>query len=124
VFGALGIRHQAEGGKPLADQDYVKVASLDKLPPGEMMRVDIGRHEILLVNVDGKVHACSNICSHQFQQLSFGDLDGEEVCCSLHGATFNVVTGEQLPGKYAEFGPIPVYEVRLDGSDILVKRPP
>ncbi len=107
----------------MADEDFVKVASLDKLPPGEMMRVDIGMHEILLVNLDGKIHACSNICAHQFQQLNYGELNGEELRCSLHGATYNVVTGDQLPGKYAEFGPIPVYEVRLDGTDILVKRP-
>jgi len=107
----------------LADEDYVKVASLDKLPPGEMMRVEIGFHEILLVNLNGKIHACSDICSHQFQELSFGELDGEKVRCWLHGATFNVVTGDQLPGKYVQFGPIPLNEVRLDGADILVKRP-
>ncbi len=45
----------------MADEDYVKVASLDKLPPGEMMRVEIGFHEILLVNLNGKIHACSDI---------------------------------------------------------------
>ena len=107
----------------MADEDYVKVASLDKLPPGEMMHVEIGSREILLVNLDGKVHACSDVCPHQFSQLSYGELDGEEISCPLHGATFNVITGDQLPGKYAQFGPVAVYEVRLDGSDILVKRP-
>ena len=107
----------------MADEDYVKVASLDKLPPGDMMRVEIGGQAILLANLDGKLHACSDICPHQFSNLSYGDLDGAEVICPLHGAHFNVVTGDQLPGKYSEFGPVAVYEVRLDGSDILVKRP-
>ena len=107
----------------MADEDYIKVGSLDKLPPGEMMHVEISDRAILLVNLDGRVHACSDICPHQFSQLSYGDLDGAEVSCPLHGATFNVVTGDQLPGKYAEFGPVSVYEVRLDGSDIMVKRP-
>ena len=107
----------------MADETYVKVASLDKLPPGDMMRVTIGNNEIMLVNVDGKVHACGDVCPHQFSQLSYGQLDGPEVSCPLHGAKFNVMTGEQLPGKYSEFGPVQVYEVQLDGSDILVKRP-
>ena len=107
----------------MADEDYVKVASLDKLPAGEMMRVTIGNNEIMLVNLDGEVHACSDVCPHQFSQLSYGELNGVEVSCPLHGATFNVLTGDQLPGKYAEFGPVAVYEVRLDGSDIMVKRP-
>jgi 3-phenylpropionate/trans-cinnamate dioxygenase ferredoxin subunit len=107
----------------LADGDYVKVASLDTLPPGEMMHVEIGGREIMLVNVDGVVHACSDLCPHQFSRLSYGDLDGAEVSCPLHGAIFNVVTGEQLPGKYSEFGPVLLYEVQLDGSDILVQRP-
>ena len=107
----------------MADETYVKVASLDKLPPGDMMRVTIGNNEIMLVNVDGEVHACGDVCPHQFSQLSYGELDGTEVSCPLHGAKFNVMTGEQLPGKYSEFGPVQVYEVQLDGSDILVKRP-
>jgi len=107
----------------LAVEDYVKVASLDTLPPGEMMHVEIRGQWILLVNVDGEVHACSDVCPHQFSQLSYGELDGAEVSCPLHGAIFNVVTGDQLPGKYSEFGPVALYEVRIDGSDILVKRP-
>ena len=107
----------------MADEDYVKVASLDKLPPGEMTRVEIGGRAILLANLDGKLHDCSDICPNQFSNLSYGDLDGEEVSCPLHGAKFNVITGEQLPGKYSEFGPVQVFEIRLDGSDILLKRP-
>ena len=107
----------------MADEDYVKVASLDKLPPGEMMHVELGGVEFLLANFDGKVHACSDVCPHQFSRLSYGELDGNEVICPLHGAIFNVITGDQLPGKYAEFGPVSVYDVRLDGSDILLKRP-
>ena len=128
----MGLFQLAEGGCPPrfkwgdftgGDEDYVKVTSLDNLPLGEMTRVEIGGRAILLANLDGKLHACSDICPHQFSNLSYGDLDGEEVSCPLHGAKFNVITGEQLPGKYSEFGPVALYEVRLDGSDILVKRP-
>ncbi len=107
----------------MADEDFVKMASLDKLPPGEMMHVEIGGTGILLANLDGKIQACGDVCPHQFSQLSYGDIDGAEVSCPLHGAKFNLITGEQLPGKYSEFGPVQVFEVRLEGSDILLKRP-
>ena len=105
----------------MADEDYVKVASLDKLPPGEMMHVEIRGQWILLVNVDGEVHACSDVCPHQFPQLSYGELNGVEVSGPLHGPTFNVLTGDQLLGKYADVGSVAVYEVRLVALDLVVK---
>ena len=89
----------------MADEDYVKVTSLDKLLPSEMMRVTIGNQEILLVNIDGKVHACSNICPHQFSQLSYGDLEGEEVSCPTGIAVGHPLQGFREHGQW-HLGPL------------------
>jgi len=47
-------------------------------------------------------------------------VEGEEVRCDLHGARFNVTTGEATGRPATE--PIKVFEVRLDGSDILIRK--
>ena len=97
------------------------MADISEIPPGEMKAVKIGAYrEILLVNVGGTIHACDNWCSHQSYRLSAGDLEGNEVRCDLHSAKFDVTTGE--PTAAPAIKPIKVFEVRLDGSDVLVNR--
>ena len=52
--------------------DFVKVAGVSEVSPGDMKVVDVGDDQILLVNVDGEVHACDDICSHAYASLSRG----------------------------------------------------
>ncbi|CAI8029615.1 Naphthalene 1,2-dioxygenase system, ferredoxin component (Fragment), partial [Geodia barretti] len=40
--------------------------------------------------------SCDDICSHAYASLSEGDINGAEVECPLHGALFNITTGEAL----------------------------
>ena len=98
--------------------DFVKVAQLSDVPPGDMKVVDVGDDQVLLVNVDGNVHACDDICTHAYASLSEGDLDGPEVQCPLHGAVFNVRTGKVLTPPAVDS--LRTFEVRVEGDDILV----
>ena len=103
----------------MADAGFVRVADVNEIPLGEMKAVKVGIQEVLLVNVGGVIHALDNWCNHQRYRLSAGDVDGEEVRCDLHGSKFNVVTGEATNPPATE--PMKVFEVRLDGSDVLIK---
>ena len=102
----------------MAESGFVKVAQVGDLSPGEMMTVDVGQERVLLVNVEGDVYACEDVCSHAYASLGEGDLNGEEVECPLHGACFNVTTGEVLSPPADEN--VRVFEIRIDGEDILV----
>ncbi len=102
----------------MADTDFVKVAEVSEIPPGDMKAVRVGNEEILLVNIDGSFHACDDVCTHSYASLSEGDLDGAEVQCPLHGATFNVSTGEVLTPPAVEA--LRLFEVRVEGSDVLI----
>ncbi|PKB66055.1 MAG: hypothetical protein BZY81_08245 [SAR202 cluster bacterium Io17-Chloro-G4] len=102
----------------MADAGYVKVAQLDELSPGEMMMVEMGAERILLANVDGNIHAVEDICSHAYASLSEGDLNGQEVECPLHGAAFDLATGEPITPPATEA--VKVYELRVEGQDILL----
>lgn len=102
----------------MADSDFVKVAAVSELPPGDMKAVDVGDEQVLLVNVDGAVHACDDICTHAYASLSEGDLAGAEVECPLHGAVFNVATGKALTPPAVDA--LRTFAVRVEGDDILV----
>ncbi len=76
----------------------VEVAKLSEIPPGTMKRVAVNGTSILLANVEGKVCATSDRCGHQNASLSKGTLEGKVVTCPLHGAKFDVITGQSLSG--------------------------
>ena len=102
----------------MPEAGFEKVAEIGELSPGGMKSVSVGGEEVLLANVDGNFYAISDTCTHMEGTLSDGDLDGEQVQCPLHGAKFNVVTGEVLdpPARQG----VQAYEVRISGNDILV----
>ena len=105
----------------MADGDFVKVASVSDIGPGDMKVVEVGGEQVLLVNVDGTIHGCDDVCTHSYASLSEGDLDGAEIQCPLHGALFNVVTGEVItpPAEDA----LRSFEIRIEGDDVLVGPP-
>ena len=105
----------------MAESGFVKVAEVNALPPGEMMVVESGGEQVLLVNVEGNVYACEDICSHAFASLSEGDLNGAEVECPLHGSAFNVTTGEALSPP--AFDSIKTYQLRIEDGNILLGPP-
>ena len=102
----------------MAESGFVKVAEVGEISPGEMKVVEVGGEQILLVNVEGNIHACDDICSHAYASLSEGDLNGEEIECPLHGSAFNIITGEALTPPAEDS--IRVFEVRIEGQDVLV----
>ncbi len=97
---------------------YVKAAKLSDVSPGRVTVVQIGDEDVALCNVDGKVYAIANVCTHDDGPLGAGYLLGDEIECPRHGARFNVRTGavRTLPAII----PIPTFEVKIEGDDILV----
>lgn len=97
---------------------FVKVATTGEVPPGTIKSVDADGERIALCNVDGEFHAVQDECTHEYFPLSEGELDDNVLTCSLHGAQFDVETGEVL-GLPADV-PVKIYEVKVEGGDILV----
>jgi len=97
---------------------FVVAAKLDEVPPGRVKTVVIGDEDIALCNVQGKIHAIANVCTHDGGPLGEGYLLGDEIECPRHGARFNVRTGEVkvLPAIVS----VPTFQVKVDGDTILV----
>lgn len=101
----------------MADE-FVKIAALSDIPPGDMVSVKVGAEEILLVNLDGELHACDDICTHAYANLSEGDLEEGEVVCPLHGAVFDVASGAAVTPPATQA--LRKFAVRIEGDDVLV----
>jgi 3-phenylpropionate/trans-cinnamate dioxygenase ferredoxin subunit len=102
-------------------QEFIEAGKLGELRPGTMKRIDIRGRRILLANVDGRICAVDDTCTHEEASLSTGVLKGELVKCPLHGSRFNVCTGEALEEPAEEN--LRTYPVRIEGGHILIGFP-
>ena len=99
--------------------DFVKVANTNEIEPGQARLVDVKGKQIALFNVDGEFFALDNACTHEEGPLAEGDFSGHKVICPLHGATFDIRTGEALgPPAYEA---VARYAVRVTGADVEVE---
>jgi nitrite reductase/ring-hydroxylating ferredoxin subunit len=103
----------------MTDRDYVKVTEAADMPPGTMKAVEVGREQILLVNVNGSLYACDNMCPHAGGALSEGKLEDDEVRCRWHGSVFNVTSGQAVKPPAMEN--LRTFDVRVVGLNVLVK---
>lgn len=98
--------------------EFMKVAKVGDLAPGEKLLVEYDdEDEVGLINLNGSIYAISNICTHDDGPLLDGKIENECIICPRHGAKFNIKTGDYtLPA----FAPVPRYEVKIEGDDILI----
>jgi uncharacterized protein YbjT (DUF2867 family)/nitrite reductase/ring-hydroxylating ferredoxin subunit len=83
---------------------------ISEVPPGSALRVG----SVAVFNVAGRFYATQEKCTHKQGPLSEGKLDGSTVTCPIHGAQFNVLTGDVLHGPAKD--PLKTYHVIVDGE--------
>jgi 3-phenylpropionate/trans-cinnamate dioxygenase ferredoxin subunit len=95
------------------------VAKLSEIAPGTTRRVVVDSTEVLLCNVGGTIYAIEDVCTHDGGPLDQGELEGEQVVCPRHGATFDVRTGDAL--TLPAVMPLMTFEVTVEGDDVYVE---
>jgi 3-phenylpropionate/trans-cinnamate dioxygenase ferredoxin subunit len=101
--------------------EWIKVATVDELPPGERIVVDMDYEWVAIFNVGGTLYAINDTCSHEETSLAEGELDGYEVTCPLHGARFDIRTGDVL--SFPAVVGVDAYEVKIEGDDVYLRLP-
>lgn len=96
----------------------VKIADTRDVPAGGCIPVEVAGRRLALFNIDGKYYAIDDTCTHSGGSLAEGDVQGNVVKCPLHGAEFDVTTGEVL-GPPAPSG-VTCYKVRVEGNEIAI----
>jgi 3-phenylpropionate/trans-cinnamate dioxygenase ferredoxin subunit len=97
-----------------------RLCGRDELEPGTARRFDVGRHRVCLVRIGDDFYAIGDQCSHANFSLADGEVYGgeREIECWKHGSTFSLVDGKprSLPATRA----VPVYDVRVEGDDVML----
>ena len=98
---------------------FVPVAMVKEVPVGGIKFVEVQGMPIALCHVGNEFFAVGNVCTHDEGPLSGGMLDEYAIECPRHGARFDVRSGKVLCLPAAV--PIPMYPVKVDREQILVK---
>lgn len=88
--------------------NYVDVCDEADLWEGDMQAFDVGEHEVLVVNIDGELHAYHGTCPHQSVPLVEGTLEGKVLTCRAHLWQFDVCTGKGINPSSAALKKIPI----------------
>ncbi len=99
--------------------EFVKIARKGELAPGERKVVEVDGVFIALFNVGGELYAIEDVCTHDNGPLAEGELDGYAIECPRHGARFDLRDGRVL--QFPAVAPVPWYEVKIEGDDVLVR---
>ena len=99
--------------------EFVDVARVGEIPPGQMKGYDIGAKTILIASYDGNYYAIGGKCTHRQGDLAKGTLEGNVVVCPRHKSRFDVTTGNRIAGPAKENEP--AYELKIVGDSIRVK---
>ena len=98
----------------------VRVCSVGDVKPGAAKRVDANGRRLCVVHIGDDWYVVGDECSHADYSLSEGDVweDDREIECPKHGSTFSLETGD--PQTLPATAPVRVYDVKVDGDDVVV----
>lgn len=90
-------------------EDWIIVAGIDELLPGQHKMVLAEDTDIAVFNIDGEYYAIEDVCTHDGGQLTGGGREGCQLICPRHGARFDIKTGAALtPPAYEGTATFPV----------------
>ena len=93
--------------------------SLETLVAGKPVKLEKAGRTICVTRVGNEVFAIDDTCSHSDASLSEGEVTDFKIECWLHGAEFDLRTGEALtPPAVA---PVKIYSVIVDGDSVTVE---
>ena len=80
-----------------------------------------GGELVAIFNVQGKLYALADSCSHGQASLSEGEIEGDTVTCPSHGARFDLASGaaRSLPATRA----VRTFAITKKNGEIMVTIP-
>ncbi|MCS7001238.1 MAG: Rieske 2Fe-2S domain-containing protein [Dehalococcoidia bacterium] len=107
--------------KPRAPRRKMTMAGGASIPEGEARRLYLGGRWIIVAKLRGQFYAMSALCTHWPEMIDPTILNGCEVRCPIHWATFDVTTGRATGGPTRKG--VPTYPVTVQGPDLLIEMP-
>ena len=105
-----------------APEGYVFATQAADLEDGGIYPFSVDEEDRIVCVVGDDVLALDGICTHEYAELSDGEIEDETLWCPLHSSGFNVYSGKatNLPAVL----PLSTYDVVIDGDAVYVSRDP
>ena len=91
--------------------EFTRFCPLSEVPRGGKKALKLNDTWVLVCHTSQGLYAVSGICSHQEKPLFNGRVRHCKITCPVHGARFDLATGEALDLPATD--PIPTYAVRV-----------
>jgi nitrite reductase (NADH) small subunit/3-phenylpropionate/trans-cinnamate dioxygenase ferredoxin subunit len=102
--------------------DFVKVGTAGDFREGRGVAVRVNGKKVAVFRVGGELRAIQDSCPHMGASLADGRVEGGRVTCHWHGWRFDLTSG-QGDQRSKQWLCARVYEVKVDGDDVFVRRP-
>jgi nitrite reductase/ring-hydroxylating ferredoxin subunit len=97
--------------------EFVKVARLNAIRPGQITIGRAGIRQVALTRVAGRVVAFRNLCPHAGQSFAGAVVHGATVTCPRHAWVFGLGDGECA--AHPGYG-LRMYEVKVEGEWVFI----
>ena len=97
---------------------FVPAMAAEELPAQGFKAVEIDGKSFLIGRANGQLFACVDRCPHAAAPLRIGKLRGEELQCMRHGWTFNVLSGQPVPGD-SSFA-LTIVPTKIENGQVLI----
>ncbi|MDX1682467.1 MAG: Rieske (2Fe-2S) protein [Phycisphaeraceae bacterium] len=102
--------------------EWIEVTECDHLKAGERKCIAVEDKQLAFFNVEGDIHAISNVCPHAGLPLGDGDLAGTVLTCPFHGYAYDIASGRNV--DFPDDVPVRRYPVQIEDGTISVKLEP
>ncbi|KGA05705.1 MAG: ferredoxin subunit of nitrite reductase and ring-hydroxylating dioxygenase [actinobacterium acIB-AMD-6] len=88
------------------------------LVEGKPIAIDVDGVAVCVAKVGDEVFAVADTCTHSEASLSEGEITGTKIECWLHGAEFDLRTGEALTPPATES--LKSFKVKRNGNQLTI----
>jgi len=92
--------------------------SYDTLVEGKPLAIDVNGTQVCVAKIGEEVFAVADTCTHSEASLSEGEITGGKIECWLHGAEFDLRTGEALTPPAT--APLKTFKVQRNGNQLTI----
>ena len=103
------------------DIGYTYVSDISDIEVGHSISVNVEGRKILICNTDEGFFAVEDMCTHALIPLCGGLIQGTLISCPLHGAVFDLKTGEVMAPP--AFEDLKTFNLKIEGTSISVQNP-
>jgi 3-phenylpropionate/trans-cinnamate dioxygenase ferredoxin subunit len=94
--------------------------AFSSLADGKPQKISLGNKDVCVARIGEEVFAVADMCTHSEASLSEGDISNYKIECWLHGAEFDLRSGEAMTPPAVEA--LETFEVRRDGDTVTISQ--